>query len=88
MAQHPHLIVPLPAEVKQFTSPNSGRDSFNHPERTRGEHAQTLISRIEEIEPVAEARIEEQRSAGIDEGNGIYLTFESEPNFRLKFEKS
>jgi hypothetical protein len=50
MAQHPHLIVPLPAEVKQFTSPNSGRDSFTRPDRTRGDHAQALISKIEEIE--------------------------------------
>jgi hypothetical protein len=41
---------------------------------------------LKRSKPVVEARIEEQRSAGIDEGNGIYLTFESEPNFQLKFE--
>ena len=30
--------------------------------------------------------IEEQRAYGIDAKNGIYLQFESEPNFELKFE--
>jgi len=29
---------------------------------------------------------ENQRQEGFDEGNGIYLSFESEPNFPLKFE--
>lgn len=86
MAQHPHLIVPLPAESKQFTSPNTARSSFNHPDRERRSHAQALISKIGDIESVAEAQIEAQKVIGIDEGNGIYLTFESEPNFPLKFE--
>jgi hypothetical protein len=86
MAQYPHLIVPTPAETRQFTSPNSVRSTFNRPDRQRGVHAQALISKIEAIEPVAEERVEAQKAAGIDKGNGIYLTFESEPNFPLKFE--
>ena len=87
MAQHPHLFVPKPADSKRFTSPSSGpREQFNRPDRQRGEHAETLIAQIEEIEPQAEARSEEQKALGVDQGNGIYLTFESEPNFPLKFE--
>jgi hypothetical protein len=87
LAQHPHLIVPTVADSKRFTSPSSGpRERFNRPDRQRGNHAQNLIAKIEEIEPEAAARTEAQKEFGIDEGNGIYLTFESEPNFPLKFE--
>jgi hypothetical protein len=41
---------------------------------------------VNEIKDEAEARAENQRAEGISEGNGIYLTFESAPNFPLKFE--
>ena len=86
MAQHPHLIVPTPAESRQFTSPATARSDFSRPERSRSEHAQKLIAQLQAIQPVADERIEEQKAEGIDEGNGIYLTFDSEPNFELKFE--
>jgi Subtilase family len=87
MAQHPHVFVPTTSEPLRFTSPNSGpRDGLNLPHRNRQAHAQTLIAKLEEIAPTAESRIEDQRAFGLDDGLGIYLTFESEPNFELKFE--
>ena len=87
MAQHPHLFVPTAAESKRYTSPSSGpREAFNRPDRQRADHANALIGQIEDIRDEAEARAENQRQEGFDEGNGIYLSFESEPNFPLKFE--
>src|ERR1700730_4866327 len=87
MAQHPHLIIPTTSEPSRFTSPSSGpRERMNLPERGRAEHAQNLISKLEALAPQTVARAEAQRALGLDDGLGIYLAFESEPNFELKFE--
>ncbi|WP_316187960.1 MULTISPECIES: S8 family peptidase [unclassified Bradyrhizobium] len=56
------------------------------PARDRAAHAQTLTEQLDAIKPQAAARAEEQRAIGIDAGLGIYLRFDSEPNFPLKFE--
>lgn len=87
MAQHPHLIIPTTSEPKRFTSPSSGpRERINLPARGRAEHAQNLIAKLESLSSQAATRAEEQRALGLDDGLGIYLIFESEPNFPLKFE--
>lgn len=87
MAQHPHLIVPRGPEPVRFTSPSSGRrERPTLPARDRAQHAQNLIAQLEAIAEVAEARSEEQKAFGLEDGYGIYLIFESEPNFELKFE--
>jgi len=87
MAQHPHIIVPVAPDPVRFTSPSSGRrDRPNLPERDRTQHANALIDQIETLAEVSEARAEEQRAFGLDDGFGILITFESEPDFELKFE--
>jgi hypothetical protein len=87
MAQHPHLVVPTIAEGVRFTSPSTGpRDRIDLPPRGRAEHAQNLLAKLEAISPQATARIDEQKAIGLDDGLGLYLTFESEPNFPLKYE--
>ena len=87
MAQHPHLIIPTTAEPAQFTSPSSGpRERMNLPMRGRAAHAQNLLTQLEVVSPEAEERAERQRALGLDAGLGIYLVFESEPNFVLKLE--
>ena len=87
MAQHPHLIIPTTSEPRRFTSPSSGpRERINLPARERADHARNLIAKLEILTPQAAARAEEQKALGLDDGLGIYLIFESEPNFPLKFE--
>jgi hypothetical protein len=87
MALHPHLLVQTTSETSRFTSPSTGpRERINLPARERAAHAQTLIEQLEAISPQAAARAEEQRALGLDAGLGIYLRFDSEPNFPLKFE--
>jgi hypothetical protein len=87
MAQHPHLIIPTTSEPRRFTSPSSGpRGRISLPVRGRAEHAQDLIAKLEDLRPQATARAEEQKALGLDDGLGIYLRFQSEPNFPLKFE--
>ena len=87
MAPHPHLSVPQSPDPVRFTSPSSGRrERPNLPARDRAQHAQNLIAQLEAVAEAAEARAEEQKAFGLDDGLGIYLTFQSEPNFELKFE--
>ncbi|HML92940.1 S8 family peptidase [Methyloceanibacter sp.] len=87
MPPHPHLIDPTPADSRRFTSPLSGpRERFNLPERQRAAHAERLLGELAEIAPQAEERAEAQRAEGIDAGVGIYLVFDSDPDFELKFE--
>jgi len=87
MARHPHLFVQENPDPVRFTSPSSGRqDPFSLPPRNRAEHARALATKLEAIEGTLKERTEEQKAFGLDEGFGIYLTFQSEPNFELKFE--
>jgi hypothetical protein len=87
MALHPHLIVQNNGETSRFTSPSTGpRERIILPARERAAHAQALIEQLEEIQPKAAARAEQQRALGLDAGLGVYLRFDSEPNFPLKFE--
>lgn len=86
MAQHPHIIVPAGPDPVRFTSPISGRDRLLLPARERGAHAQQLIQKLEAVVAASQERAVEQTAFGLDDGLGIYLTFESEPNFDLKFE--
>lgn len=87
MPSHPHLVDPREAASRDFTSPKSGpRGGLDLPRRGRAAHARQLIEELAEIAPQAQQRAEEQRAQGIDAGIGIYLVFESEPDFELKFE--
>ena len=88
MARHPHLIVPTVAAAVRFTSPSTGpRERMDLPVRGRAElYAQSLLGKLEAISPQATARVDEQKALGLDDGLGIYLAFESEPNFPLKYE--
>lgn len=87
MALHPHLVLPQGPAPVRFTSPSSGsRDGMTLPQRNRAQHAQNLLTKLESISESAQTRTEAQQAFGLDEGNGIYVTFQSEPNFELKFE--
>ncbi len=83
---HPHIFIPTVASSEPFTSPKSGRGGIALPQRGRAEHADHLLARIHEAEPVATERVAMQKAEGVDEGNGVYLIFESAPGFELKFE--
>jgi hypothetical protein len=83
---HPHIFAPQPAKAEPFTSPRTGREKHEFPRRGRRGHADRLLAKLAEVEPVAKTRVEEQKAEGIDEGNGITVIFESSPGFDLKFE--
>ncbi len=83
----PHLLVTDTATTEPYTSPSSGRNTFNLPPRQRQAHGQRLQRQFDLVREQAKALVVEQKAFGIDAVNGIYLQFESEPDFELTFER-
>lgn len=84
---HPHILDPTAAASRDFKTPRPGRaTALSLQARDRAGHAAQLLAQLEQIERSAQQRIAEQRAEGVDAGNGIYLQFDSEPGFDLKFE--
>lgn len=81
-----HLFVTGTSTTEPYTSPASGGKSFRVPERQRETHGQRLLRQFDTIREQATTAIEEQRAYGIDARNGIYIQFESAPDFDLKTE--
>ncbi|MHB1332893.1 MAG: S8 family peptidase [Sulfuriferula sp.] len=83
----PHLLVRDTAATSHYTSPRDGHGTnLNLPQRNRAQHAEHLIRQIEQAREQEANIIQEQKAFGLDVGNGIYISFESEPAFDLKFE--
>jgi len=83
----PHLLIKDTATTSRYTRPpRSITGGLNLPRRNRTAHANRLIREIERAQRQEANIIQEQKVFGIDAGNGIYLSFESEPSFDLKFE--
>jgi hypothetical protein len=81
--QRPHLIITNTARTERFTSPLSGGGQKPIPERARNEHGQYLLQQVRQLEQEAQQLGLEQRAFGVDVGNGVFLEFESAPNFEL-----
>jgi Subtilase family len=87
MVHHPHLMAPDAPDAKRFTSPTTFvSDGFGLPPRDRAAHAEKLANKLQQLAAVSEERSAAQASFGLDDGHGIYIAFESEPQFELKFE--
>ena len=83
----PHLIVHETASTHRFTRPGSGGGrTFYTPPRTRLQHAESLIQQFETVRRQEAEIVQEQKAFGLDAGNGLYLSFESDPGFELKFQ--
>lgn len=84
----PHLLVRDTATTTPYTKPRRKIESRGPkiPQRDRKAHAERLISQIAQGQEREADIIREQKAFGLDAGNGIYLSFESEPGFDLKFE--
>ncbi len=81
--QRPHLIITDTAHTKPFTSPSSGGGQKPIPDRDRNKHGQYLLQQVHQLEQEAQQLGQEQRAFGVDVGNGVFLEFESAPNFEL-----
>lgn len=83
----PHLFVKDTATSSRYTKPRRVVNiTPNIPQRDRQAHAQQLLNQVEQIQQQESEIIQEQKAFGLDVSNGIYLAFESEQDFELKFE--
>ncbi|MEQ1546077.1 S8 family peptidase [Methyloglobulus sp.] len=84
----PHLLIENSAMAESYSRPKRGMGATESktPPRNRQTHAQQLIDQIQEIQSQQSDIIEQQKAFGLDVSNGIYLAFESEPDFELKFD--
>lgn len=82
----PHLLISDTAHTEPYTPISSRGKTFSLPQRQRQSHGQKLLRQFDRIREESRTIISEQKAFGIDAGNGIYIQFESEPNFELKFE--
>ncbi|ESS71663.1 hypothetical protein MGMO_93c00210 [Methyloglobulus morosus KoM1] len=83
----PHLFVKNTATKSLYTRPKKGGGGaeLEIPQRNRSIHAQQLLTQIEQAKIQETSIIQEQKAFGLDVNNGIYLAFESEKDFELKF---
>lgn len=83
----PHLFVRDTATTSRYTRPpRPNNTKLNLPPRNRTQHAEHLIRQIEQAQEQETNIVQEQKAFGLDAGNGIYISFENEPGFDLKFE--
>lgn len=83
----PHLLLSNTATVEPYTTPVPGRGpTLNTPIRNRMRHAEFLFEKLARVRAESTVLTEQRTAFGVDAQQGIYLQFESEPNFDLKFE--
>lgn len=86
-SKYPHLFVSGHCENERYTYPREvkGTTPVKIPSRNRSIHSGNLLRELADAKVELSRLTESRRTAGISEDRGIYLTFESEPSFELKF---
>ena len=82
-----HFILEGVTETEAYGYPGGGGGGgANIPERDRRSHAAALRGHLEEVRATAAATADAQRDAGMEQGLGIQVEFESFPELALAFE--
>lgn len=82
-----HFILDGVTETEPYRYPGSGGDGPpKPPPQNRPQHGAALQRQIGEIRGVAEVAREAQLAAGMEDGLGLQVEFESFPNIELAFE--
>jgi len=84
LSRLPHIILTDTAHTEIYTSPGSGRGSFEPPRRDRQSHGRRLIEKIRRIREESAATIEQQKALGIPAG--IIIEFEIDQGFSLQIQ--
>lgn len=82
-----HFVLKDVTETEAYQYPG-GRDSDGSrvPKRSRSEHAASLRGQLDEVRGHAATAADAQRDAGMEEGLGLQVEFESFPDVELAFE--
>ncbi|MBY0416525.1 MAG: hypothetical protein K2W88_00485, partial [Pararheinheimera sp.] len=83
---HPHFIFQNSARVESFKSPPTGGGGSDIPAKDRNSHGGGLLEKLHQLTPVLAEAAALQREAGVGEGIGLQIEFESFPDVELAFE--
>ena len=83
--RHRHFILEGVTETETYRSRGGGRRP-EPPVRDRAQHGGTLRRQMEQIRTAADAAREARQEAGMEEGIGLQVEFESFPDVELAFE--
>lgn len=81
----PHFILQTTATAESFR-PRVGGSFTVVPSRNRRQHGGRLLQQLDALRPKIEQAHSQQESAGMDEGFGLQVEFESFPDIELAFE--
>jgi len=81
-----HFVLEGTAETERFRSPQQGGGGSAVPDRNRNQHGGALLRQIEALRPQITAARDAQEAAGLEEGFGLQVEFESFPDIELAFE--
>lgn len=82
-----HILVRIPAEKEPYTSPRGGPSrEIRLVQRNRETHSQNLLEQLRLAQEESETLQERRTQLAIRGDFGLYLEFESEPDFELQFE--
>ncbi|MBU2550746.1 MAG: S8 family peptidase, partial [Proteobacteria bacterium] len=81
-----HFILDGVTEREPFSRPSTPFKKVRVPERDRRRHGTALLNQVELLAPHLRAACEAQEAAGLREGFGLQVEFESFPDIELAFE--
>ena len=86
-SRKPHFILTDTASSDSFRSPPTGGGGGKDiPDRDRQQHGNALLNQLQTLQPTLLEARNEQEQAGIEEGFGLQVEFESFPDIELAFE--
>ena len=81
-----HFILDGVTETEPYRPVSGGGGTSRPPARNRAQHAGSLQRQIDELRGEAETAREAQQAAGMEDGLGLQVEFESFPDIELAFE--
>ena len=84
--RHRHFLLEGVTETEAYRYPGGGDGGSAIPERDRVRHGGALRGQIEGVRGEAESAREAQQDAGMEDGLGLRVEFESFPDVELAFE--
>jgi hypothetical protein len=82
----PHLVLIGTARSEVYSPISKPGSKPKLPVRDREQHGLDLLTKLDRVRVEAEEIGREQAAFGVGTGNGLYLQFESAPDFELKLE--
>lgn len=84
--KRPHIVLQAKASAERFNRPSRKIDPKPMVGRDRTRHGSALITQVQNLEATFAQAAQVQRGAGMDEGFGLQIEFESFPDIELAFE--